>query len=233
MTHILVVEDEPTLCRLLANSLAFDGFNVEAVSSGRDALACLASHPVDLVVLDLGLPDIDGLKVLAKLRESMNTVPVIVLTARGEEEDRLRGLHTGADDYLVKPFSVLELVARIRAVLRRSHVAPAAPTAVSGPFTIHRRKRQIYVEGGSLNLTALEFRIVELLSANPGVPFSRDEIVKQVWGTGDDKTARSLHVHVAHLRKKLAGFEASECIVTAGRGGKGGYAWCLPVTPGG
>jgi len=232
MNNLLVVEDEPSLRKLLANSLAFDGFSVEAVGNGRDALAHLAARPVDLVVLDLGLPDMDGLKVLAELRETLNTVPVIVLTARGEEDDRLRGLHTGADDYLVKPFSVLELIARIRAVLRRAQPAPLSPALISGPFTIHRIKRRAYANNQSLNLTALEFRLMELLSANPGVPFSREEIVKLIWGTGDEKTSRSLHVHIANLRKKLGSFESSECIVTLGRAGRGGYAWALPVTPG-
>jgi two-component system phosphate regulon response regulator PhoB len=224
MNNLLVVEDEPALCKLLANSLAFDGFSVAAVGDGQSALAHLAARPVDLVVLDLGLPDMDGLKVLAELRETLNTVPVIVLTARGEEEDRLRGLHTGADDYLVKPFSVLELVARIRAVLRRAQPMPVSPSLISGPFTIHRLKRQVYANGQSLNLTALEFRLVELLSANPGVPFSREEIVRLIWGAGDEKTSRSLHVHIA--------VESSDCIVTSGRAGRGGYAWALPVAPG-
>ncbi len=229
MAHILIVEDEPTLQRLLSNNLTFEGFTVQAVGDGEAALESLRTRPADLVVLDLMLPGKDGFQVLRALREAGNPVPVMMLTARGAENDRLMGLRSGADDYLVKPFSVLELTARIRAILRRTQVQSGAGVLRSGPFQIHRRKKQIYLKGQSLNLTSLEFRLVELLTANPGVPLSREELSSMTWGPEAPTARRTLNVHIANLRKKLAEGGTEEWIVTVGRVGRSGYLWSAPV----
>lgn len=228
MAHLLVVEDEPTLRQLLTQNLQFEGFSVEAVSDGADALHRAEQGGIDLLVLDLMLPTLDGFKVLRALRESGNFVPVLMLTARGAEEDRLMGLRSGADDYLVKPFSVLELVARIRAILRRTQPQQDAPLIRSGPFLVHRHKRQAYVHGRSLNLTALEFRLMEVFCGSPGVPISREELLHLVWGSVSRPSPHTLSVHIANLRKKLQEASAPDCIVTVGRVGHGGYLWADP-----
>lgn len=230
MPQILVVEDEPTLRHLLVQNLQLEGFTVAAVGDGAEALETLSGPAPDLVVLDLMMPRVDGFQVLERLRREGNLVPVLMLTARGAEEDRLRGLRLGADDYLVKPFSVLELIARIQAILRRSQ-PQQAPTLRSGPLVIHRGKRQVLIRGESLNLTAQEFRIVEILSSAPGVPFSREELLNLAWGQEAQAAQHRLNVHVSNLRRKLAEAAPEPFITTVGRVGRGGYCWSLPVQP--
>ena len=228
MTHLLVVEDEPTLRQLITQNLQFEGFTVEAVSDGQDAMHCVERGSIDLVVLDLMLPTMDGFKVLRALRESGNFVPVLMLTARGAEEDRLMGLRSGADDYLVKPFSVLELIARIRAILRRAQPQQEAPVLRSGPFLLQRHKRQAYLNGRSLNLTALEFRLMEVFCGSPGVPISREELGRLIWREDERPSDHTLSVHIANLRKKLQDVGERDCLVTVGRVGNGGYLWATP-----
>ena len=153
MTHILVVEDEPSLCQLLVNNLAFEGYSVEAVGDGLPALAAHAVRRADLIVLDLMLPQLDGFQVLKTLRKHMDEVPVLMLTARGEEIDRVQGLSLGADDYLVKPFSVLELMARVKAILRRTRPMDRPPLLHSGPFRFDLPRLETRRDGKVLELT--------------------------------------------------------------------------------
>ncbi|HQL48408.1 MAG TPA: response regulator transcription factor, partial [Holophaga sp.] len=181
MTHILVVEDEPNLRQLLVDNLGFEGFTVEAVDDGVPALAAQRAHRADLIVLDLMLPQMDGFQVLQELRNARDPVPVLMLTARGSEADRVKGLSLGADDYLVKPFSVLEFIARIKAILRRSSPVEQPTALRSGPFRFNLAAMSAEREGHSLELTPREFRLLEILISHPGRTHSRQELVQQAW----------------------------------------------------
>ena len=231
MIHLLLVEDEPRMRDLLANNLRFEGFAVDAAADGAEALERLGRGAYDLVVLDLMLPKLDGFQVLHTLRRSGNAVPVLMLTARGAEQDRVQGLGAGADDYMAKPFSTLELVARIRAILRRTGLQTETALFRSGPFLIHHRRQQVYAGGRSLNLTALEFRLVQILTSNPNVPFAREELLQLAWGGEEAHSPRKLNVHIANLRKKLAEAGAEAPILTVGAVGRSGYLWSEPVRP--
>ena len=234
MTRLLLVEDEPGMRELLANNLRFEGFSVDEASDGAEALERLGRGAHDLVVLDLMLPKMDGFQVLHTLRRGGNSIPVLMLTARGAEQDRVQGLGAGADDYMAKPFSTLELVARIRAILRRTGLQAETALFRSGPYLIHHRRQQVYAEGRSLNLTALEFRLVQILTSSPNVPFSREELLQLAWGgEGGEETqsSRKLNVHIANLRKKLAEAGPEVPILTVGAVGRSGYLWSEPVRP--
>lgn len=230
MTRILLVEDDASLREIVANNLAYEGHSVVAVGDGEAALASHRAGAADLILLDLMLPGRDGFQVLKALRDAGDPVPVLMLTARGAEEDRVQGLRGGADDYVVKPFSVVELMARIQAILRRAKPM-AGPALRSGPFLIHRHRKQVYLEGRSLGLTSLEFHMVEALVSHPGAPLSREELIAILWGGSEPSSQRTLNVHVANLRRKLAESGATEWIVTVGRASRGGYQWSAPVEP--
>ncbi len=230
MTRILVVEDEPSLRQLLLTNLAFEGYAVEGVDDGLPALAAHAQRRADLLVLDLMLPGLDGFRVLEDLRGRGDAVPVLLLTARGEEVDRVKGLSMGADDYLVKPFSILELVARIKAILRR--VQPALPgprTLRSGPFRFDLPALEASRDGRPLDLTSREFRILEILITRPGKTHSREELLRLAWEADARPTPRTVDVHVANLRRKL-GEDAQGRPGIATVGGEG-YRWTAPVGP--
>jgi len=231
MIHLLLVEDEPQMRELLANNLRFEGFSVETAEDGAEALERLRKGGFDLLVLDLMLPKVDGFQVLNQLRQSGNGLPVLMLTARGAERDRVQGLGAGADDYMTKPFSTLELVARVRAILRRTGVHTETAAFRSGPYLIHHRRQQVYAGGRSLNLTALEFRLVQILTSNPGVPFSREELLQLAWGQETPGSSRKLNVHIANLRKKLMEAGPEVPILTVGGVGRGGYLWSEPLKP--
>ena len=196
---VLLVEDDDAIAEPLMTGLRRHGFAVRRVTRGEDALA--AAGP-DIVLLDLGLDDIDGLDVCRRLRER-SAVPIIVITARGEEADRVVGLELGADDYVVKPFGVRELIARIRAVMRRADPRPEEPPTGSGRLHVDRRGRRVLLDGEECPLTPKEFDILALLSAQPGAAVSRQAIFEQVWGTSWYGPSRTLDVHVASLRRKL------------------------------
>jgi DNA-binding response OmpR family regulator len=198
---VLLVEDEDAIAVPLAEGLRREGFDVDRVATGADALE--AEEP-DLVLLDLRLPDVDGYEVCRTLR-ARSEVPIIVVTARGEEVDRVVGLELGADDYLVKPFGFRELLARIRAVMRRS--APRAEAA-PGPFRVgalevDSRSRRATLDGRDLGLTVKEFDLLALLASDPGAAMSRRRILEEVWDTHWLGTTKTLDVHVASIRKKL------------------------------
>jgi len=197
--RILVVEDEDAIAEPLAEGLRREGIEVERVATGQGALD--AAEP-DLVLLDLRLPDIDGLEVCRRLRER-SRVPIIVVTARGEEVDRVVGLELGADDYLVKPYGLRELVARIHAVMRRLEPrAEERPLRVDG-LEVDRRARRAKLDGGELQLTPREFDLLALLASDPGAAISRERIFEEVWGTRWFGSPKTIDVHVAALRRKL------------------------------
>ncbi|MBR7837851.1 response regulator transcription factor [Actinospica durhamensis] len=197
--RVLVVEDDEGIAGPLRRGLSRSGYEVELVGT---AAAALAAAPADLVLLDLGLPDLDGLEVCRRLRESADTA-VIVVTARGEEGDRVAALDEGADDYLVKPFGLAELQARIRAVLRRVH--PSGPTVyAAGPVVLDPRTRRVSVRGQEASLTPKEFDILECLIADVGRAVSRQELLTRVWDEHWYGPGRVLDVHMAALRRKLA-----------------------------
>jgi two-component system, OmpR family, response regulator RegX3 len=197
---ILLVEDQDAIAEPLTEGLRREGFDVERVASGGDALG--APEP-DLVLLDLRLPDMDGITVCRELR-ARSDVPVIMITAKGEEIDKVVGLEVGADDYLVKPFGFRELLARIRAVTRRTAVAPTRRGELAvGPLQIDEAARRAAVGERLLDLTPKEFDVLALLAREPGVVVSKQTIFEQVWETTWFGSAKTIDVHVAALRKKL------------------------------
>jgi two-component system, OmpR family, response regulator RegX3 len=195
--RVLVVEDDPSIREPLAENLRSQGFEVEAVGTGLAALDVEA----DVVLLDLGLPDIDGTEVCRRLRAASD-VPIIILTARGEEVDRVVGLELGADDYVVKPFGFRELVARIRAVSRRRQPAQRRLQQV-GPLALDRSARRVTLGDAEVALTPKEFDLLALLMEEPGSVVPRRRILERVWDTTWYGPSRSLDVHVASLRRKL------------------------------
>ena len=197
---ILLVEDEDAIAVPLAEGLRREGFTVERVATGKEALEI--AEP-DFVLLDVGLPDTDGFSVCRALRSRSN-VPIVMVTAKGEEVDRVVGLEVGADDYVVKPFGVRELVARIRAVSRRTGERRTSPQTVSlGPLELDTRSRRVTVEGRELDLTPKEFDLLALLASDPGAVVSKERILEEVWRTTWFGSAKTIDVHVAALRKKL------------------------------
>ncbi|HEY8544691.1 MAG TPA: response regulator transcription factor [Acidimicrobiales bacterium] len=206
-SRILVVDDNPTVSDVVARYLAHDGYAVETVADGRVALERALAAPPDLVVLDLMLPGMDGLDVCRRLR-ALAPVPIVILTARGQESDRIVGLELGADDYVSKPFSPKELVARVRAVLRRARGPLAAPPAgaprvhVDGDLEVDVAARQARLGGAVVALTARELELLVFLMRHPGQAFRREELLEHVWGYryGDTSTVT---VHVRRLREKI------------------------------
>jgi DNA-binding response OmpR family regulator len=201
---ILVVEDEQAIADLVRAYLRRDGFEVVWSSSGEQALEELSRHPVRLVVLDLGLPGIDGFEVCRRLR-SRTGVPILILSARDDEVDRVAGLEAGADDYVTKPFSPRELVARVKAILRRASTNSAVDggSLSVGDVELDRAARTVTAGGEPVELTAREFDLLAALLAHPGVVLSRDRLLELVWGGEFAGGTRTVDVHVAQLRAKL------------------------------
>jgi two-component system alkaline phosphatase synthesis response regulator PhoP len=201
---VMVVEDEPNIGRLVATYLQRAGYATVWVRSGEEALAELRRHPIRLVVLDIGLPGIDGFEVCRRIA---GEVPVIMLTARDEEPDRVAGLEVGADDYVAKPFSPRELTARVKAVLRRSGAtgsgAAGEDVLVLGPVSLARGAREVRVDGAEVELTQREFDLLEYLLRHAGQVVSRDQLLESVWGFRSPGETRTVEVHVAQVRKKL------------------------------
>lgn len=202
--RILVVDDEERIRSLVSQYLRAEGYEVAQAASGEEALAKVQSHPPDLVVLDVRLPGVDGFEVLAELRKR-SEVYVIMLTARAEETDKLVGLTAGADDYLTKPFSPRELVARVKAVLRRGREPRGADQDVLGfaGLTIDLGRREVQRDGEAIELTVLEFDLLAALASAPGRVFTRRQLIERVWGWdffGDD---RVVDVHIRNLRRAL------------------------------
>jgi len=205
-TRILIVEDDPDIAQLVAHYLDKAGFTTERITSGRDALASIAARPPDLVVLDLMLPQVDGLEICRTVRSDKHTaaIPIIMLTARADESERIVGLELGADDYLAKPFSPNELVARVRALLRRAQRGPAQTrTLVYGPIVVDTERHVVSSEGRDVTLTAKEFLLLEYLLQHRGRVLSRDVLLTDVWGYRYTGGTRTVDVHVRRLREKL------------------------------
>jgi two-component system alkaline phosphatase synthesis response regulator PhoP len=201
--RILVVEDDMQIARNLRDYLEVAGFDVTAVGDGSAALASARGDRPDLVVLDLGLPSVDGLDVARELRRTSN-VPIVMLTARGEEADRVVGLELGADDYLVKPFSPKELVARVRAVLRRSSGAVGAADVIrASDVEIDVPKMRARVDGRPVDLTPTEFQLLQTLAREPGRVFTRGQLLDALHGVTLETYERAIDAHVKNLRKKI------------------------------
>src|SRR5579871_2093938 len=200
--HVLLVEDEPSVGELVRSYLARDGWTVVWVRSGEEALVELPRHPIRIVILDLGLPGIDGFDVCRAMR-ARSRVPILMLTARDEEPDRIIGLEVGADDYLTKPFSPRELVARMKAILRRTEPAPLGEVLELGDVTLNRETHDVTIGGVAVELTAKEFELLAFFLANPGAVLSRDILLDRVWGVAYPGGTRTVDVHVAQLRRKL------------------------------
>ncbi|HEY7755000.1 MAG TPA: response regulator transcription factor [Actinomycetota bacterium] len=202
--RVLVVDDEPMVRDVLARYLQKEGYAVDVAEDGERALVVSASTMPDLVLLDLMLPRIDGLEVFRRLRERTPT-PVIMLTAKGEETDRVVGLELGADDYITKPFSPREVVARVRAVLRRSSRVPTAPgrVVVAGELEIDGPRRELRRGGEPIRLTRKEFDLLYLLATNPGRALTRSELLEEVWDFAWDGDTSTVTVHVRRLREKI------------------------------
>lgn len=203
--RVLLVEDDQSVADGLLDGLSGSSFETLHVTTGASALDSLTDFAPEIVLLDLGLPDMDGTDVCRTIRQT-NNVPIIVVSARDEEIDRVVALEIGADDYVVKPFGMRELVARIRAVARRTVPAEQEPVAaerVFGPLTIDIRRQRISLEGEDIHLTAKEFELVEYLSSDPGAVFKRSDILHDVWDTNWYGTSKTLDAHIAAIRKKL------------------------------
>jgi two-component system phosphate regulon response regulator PhoB/two-component system alkaline phosphatase synthesis response regulator PhoP len=207
MTYrIAVVEDEPDIAQLVSSHLQKEGFKVELFPDAGSFLKSLSKHRPDLILLDLMLPDADGLEIckLMKKKEEWQTIPVIILTAKGEETDKILGLELGADDYVTKPFSLKELTARIKAVLRRPTAEPASKKIeIGGELVIDLTKHQMSYQGNLIDLTSTEFKIVSLLASRKGWVFTRDQILDNLWGQDKIVLDRTIDVHIKNLREKL------------------------------
>ena len=199
---ILLVEDDHSIAGLIRSYLERHGYTVVWVTSGEDALVELPRHPIRIVVLDIGLPGMDGFDVCKEVRKR-STVPVVMLTARDEETDRIVGFELGADDYVAKPFSPRELAARIKAILRRSEQRVHLEELSLGPVHVRREAREVSVDGATVELTTKEFDLLVSLVENSGIVLSRERLLDEVWGFTYPGGTRTVDVHVAQLRRKL------------------------------
>jgi two-component system KDP operon response regulator KdpE len=202
---VLVVEDEPQMLRFLRASLESHGFRVLEARTAAEATAELTTHTPELVLLDLGLPDLDGIELTRRLREWAR-VPIIVISARGREEDKVLALDAGADDYLTKPFGVNELLARMRVALRHAEqpgLGTASPVLEFGPLVIDLEHRQVKVEGREVHLTPIEYKLLVLLAQHAGKVLTHRQILKEVWGPAYMSQPHYVRVRMAELRKKI------------------------------
>jgi two-component system phosphate regulon response regulator PhoB len=219
--NVLLVEDEPSLAELLAYNIEAEGYSVRTADSAEEAELLMAESTFDLMVLDWMLPGASGLELCRRLRQSgkAERMPVLMLTSRGEEGDRVRGFATGADDYVVKPFSVPELMARIKALLRRSSPERVADTLKVGPISLDRAGHRVTRSGRAVDLGPTEYRLLEALLENPGRVLSRGQLIDRVWGTASEVDERTVDVHVGRLRKALIrGREADPIRTVRGAG---------------
>jgi DNA-binding response OmpR family regulator len=229
MGHILVVDDEPTIVAVVRGRLEQEGFTVQAVASGEEALAHVEADPPDLMVLDVMLPGLDGFEVLRRLRGQGCTVPVVMLTARDEDVDKIVGLELGADDYLAKPFNPRELSARIRAVLRRQSELRALQGRVKdegetdAKLRFDHPRRQAWFLGQPLDLRPKEYALLHFLAQNRGQVFSRDALLTHVWGIEAYIGERTVDVHIRRLRAKLAAVDPDAQVIIT----EWGVGYCM------
>jgi DNA-binding response OmpR family regulator len=205
--HILIVEDEPDIIRGLKDALEFEGFEVASTSVGKEGVRLMRERPADCVILDLMLPDINGYQVCEEIRAFNALVPIIILTARGQESDKVRGLEAGADDYVTKPFSIAELLARIKAIFRRLQLRAASPVAGEviriGAGEVDLKKHTLTRSRRTIPLTFYEVELLKLLAEKAGQPVTRDEILDKIWGVEAYPSNRTVDNFIAKLRKKI------------------------------
>ncbi len=203
---VLVVDDEKLIVKGIRFSLEQDGYEVECAYDGEEALSMARSGDYDIILLDIMLPKLTGLEVCQQIRETSD-VPIIMLTAKGDDMDKILGLDYGADDYITKPFNILEVKARMKAILRRSKNEKTEETndnvIVSGELKLDRLNRRVYIDGSEVNLTAKEFDVLELLATHPQKVYSRTDLLSIVWGQGYPGDGRTVDVHVRRLREKI------------------------------
>ena len=213
---ILIIEDDPSIVTLLEYNMQAAGFEVASAGTAEQGELMLAEDLFDLVILDWMLPDLNGIELCARLRRpgKMPTVPILMLTARGEEADRVRGLATGADDYVVKPFSVPELMARVKALLRRSAPERVSDKLTTGDITLDRSAHRVTRGVREVNMGPTEYRLLEVLLENAGRVLSRSQLLDRVWGTTAEIDERTIDVHVGRLRKALVRGAESDPIRT-------------------
>jgi two-component system KDP operon response regulator KdpE len=202
MTRVLVVDDDPALVRALSINLHARGYDVLSAETGTSALAAAARQPPDVVILDLGLPDLDGSQVIAGLR-GWTQVPILVLSAREGQTSKVAALDAGADDYVVKPFGMDELLARLRAALRRATPDPTQPVIVTEDFTVDLAAKRVTTSNGEVKLTATEWHLLEVLARNDGRTVEHRKLLEHVWGSGYTGQSNYLRVYIAALRRKL------------------------------
>lgn len=204
---VLIIEDEKSICDFVAKTLQSQEYKVTAVHNGKDGLAQLTSSLPDIVLLDLGLPDMDGMEIIKKTRE-WSSIPIIVISARTQEKEKVAALDCGADDYITKPFGTNELLARIRTAIRHNNLIVDDPINANRPYSagglkIDFEKRLVSVEGNEVHLTRVEYKIVSLLAKNSGKVMTYDSLINQVWGPYADDNNRILRVNMANIRRKL------------------------------
>jgi two-component system phosphate regulon response regulator PhoB len=203
--NILVVEDEPSQLELLSYNLAVEGYEVFRAENGEEALLLLKEHTIDLVILDWMLPEISGLEVCRQIRRNKQTkdIPVIMLTARGEEDDKIRGLDIGANDFVVKPYSIKELCARVRSNLRIKYDLSTSDTLEFEGVTMDIKRHRVQVNNNKVSLGPIEFKLLHTLMVSPTKVFSREELLDRVWASNIDVETRTVDVHIGRLRKQL------------------------------
>jgi two-component system KDP operon response regulator KdpE len=202
MTSVLIVEDEPQLLRALAINLRARQYDVQIAADGATALTLAGRRPPDLVILDLGLPDIDGIDVIHGLR-GWTQIPIVVLSARPDQADKVAALDAGADDYITKPFGIDELLARLRAALRRATAEDNQPAVTIGAFTVDLASKTVTGGGEPVRLTPTEWHLLEALVRNPGKLVGQPQLLRELWGPGYEKQTNYLRVYMAQLRRKL------------------------------
>jgi len=200
--RVLIVDDEPAIRRFLRVSLGAHGCTVFEATNGQEALAGVAAHRPDLVILDLGLPDIDGLEVTRQLREWTH-LPIIILSVRGEEAEKIAALDAGADDYLTKPFGTGELLARMRVAVRRASGPTEEPLFASGSLAVDLGRRLVAVDGNTVQLTPTEYDLLRLLVTHAGKVLTQHQLLREVWGVGYETEAHMLRVNISNLRRKI------------------------------
>jgi two-component system KDP operon response regulator KdpE len=200
--RVLVVDDEPAIRRYLRTALGAHGYQIFEAGTGQDALSDAAIHRPNLVILDLGLPDLDGVEVTRQLRE-WSPVPIIILSVRGQEADKIAALDAGADDYLTKPFGAGELLARMRVALRRASVPSPEPVFVQGDLTVDLTRRLVTVAGREVTLTPTEYDLLRVLVTHAGKVLTHQQLLRQVWGAGYEQEQHLLRVNISNLRRKL------------------------------
>jgi two-component system phosphate regulon response regulator PhoB len=213
MERVLIVDDDPDIVRLVSYNLSHAGYEVQTATTGRKALELIQQHPPDLIVLDLMLPDVDGMEVCRSLRQQAPSrrIPIVMLTARGEEIDRVVGFELGADDYVAKPFSPRELVLRIKSILRRVG-KDRTDVMHAGRIQVFPERRQCFIDSSLVTLTAKEFDLLYELMKAMGNVLTRDMLMERVWGYHGEATSRTLDTHVRRLREKLG--DDGNCVET-------------------